>query len=154
MIKPRSNSGFTLIELLVAATIIAVLTTIGIVSFRSTNLRARDGKRKADLEQVRAALELYRSDDSAGAGKYPAGNFSAMTTTVKAAKYLSDPLPQDPRNDASSGYIYTYSTPANTATYCLCGRLETTPAAGNSPDITCNNIGNMGSGVYYCLVNP
>ncbi len=143
------RAGFTLIELLVAATIIAVLTTIGVVSFTSTNQRARNGKRKADMEQTRAALELYKSDDSAGAGKYPVGNYSAATNTLKTAKYLSDPLPQDPKNVAP--YTYFYSTPAAQTTFCICATMEGTNQ-GNSADTTCGSIGTPGT--YYCLVNP
>lgn len=146
----RKSHGFTLIELLVAATIIAVLTTIGVVSFTTTNQRARNGKRKADMEQVRAALELYKSDDSAGAGLYPAGSsFTNMTNTLKTAKYLSDPLPNDPKN--VSPYVYYYSAPVAQTTFCICAALEGTNQ-GNSADTTCASIGPAGT--YYCLVNP
>jgi prepilin-type N-terminal cleavage/methylation domain-containing protein len=152
--KNRLSTGFTLIEVLVAATIISILTVIGVVSFSSTNLRARDGKRRGDLEQTRAALELYRSDDSAGAGKYPSGAvFTTMTSTLKTAKYLSDPLPVDPRNDVSLGYIYNYTAGATQTSYCMCSKFEQTNA-GNSTTTDCSNIGNMGTGQYYCLVNP
>lgn len=148
--KTNSKLGFTLIELLVAATIIAVLTMIGVVSFTTTNQRARNGKRKADMEQTRAALELYRSDDSAGAGKYPAGSsYSTTVNTLKTAKYLSDPLPVDPKNTAP--YTYYYSAPAAQTSYCICADLEGTNQ-GNSPDQTCGSIGLAGT--YYCLVNP
>lgn len=147
----KSNkSGFTLIELLVAATIIAVLTMIGVVSFTTTNQRARNGKRKADMEQTRAALELYKSDDSAGAGKYPAGgSFTGMATTLKTAKYLSDPLPQDPKN--LDPFIYYYTAPPAQTSFCICADLEGTNQ-GNSADVTCGSIG--AAGPYYCLVNP
>lgn len=145
-----SRKGFTLIELLVAATIIAILTTIGVVSFTTTNQRARNGKRKADMEQTRAALELYKSDDSAGAGKYPAGSsYSNMTGTLKTAKYLSDPLPQDPKNAAP--YVYYYSAPVAQTSFCVCANLEGVNQ-GNSTDTTCGSIG--GAGPFYCLVNP
>jgi prepilin-type N-terminal cleavage/methylation domain-containing protein len=148
--QAKRKNGFTLIELLVAATIIAVLTTIGVVSFTSTNQRARNGKRKADMEQLRAALELYKSDDSAGAGRYPAGSsYTATTNTLKTAKYLSDPLPQDPKN--VSPYVYYYSAPAAQTTFCICAALEGV-TQGNSPDTTCASIGPAGT--YYCLVNP
>ena len=73
-LKIKSILGFTMIELLVAATILSILAAIGLVSFNSANVRARDGKRKADLEQARSALELYRSD----VGYYPK-SYSAQT---------------------------------------------------------------------------
>ena len=150
--RSKANAGFTLIELLVVATIIALLTTIAVVSFTSTNQRARNGKRKADMEQTRAALELYKSDDSAGAGKYPAGNsYTNMTSTLNAANYLSAPLPTDPKNAAP--YVYIYSAAASQTSYCICADLEGVNQ-GNSADTTCGSIGSIGTGAYYCLVNP
>src|SRR3972149_1590727 len=45
--------GFTLIEILVVATIIIVLSTIGMASYQQAGVRARNGKRRADMETVR-----------------------------------------------------------------------------------------------------
>jgi prepilin-type N-terminal cleavage/methylation domain-containing protein len=143
----RSQTGYTMIELLVAATIIAILTVVGIVSFRSTNLRAHDGKRKGDLEQVRASLELYRSDTTASSGLYPiTASFTSMTSTLRTNSYISDPLPQDPKNTGS--YVYSYSSTAGTS-YCTCALLEVT-GVGNSSNTACNGV----TGNYYCLTNP
>ena len=61
------QKGFTLIELLVAMTVAAVLMGLALVSYQSARKSARDAKRKSDLEQIRSALEMYRSDN----GKYP-----------------------------------------------------------------------------------
>ncbi|PJC43527.1 MAG: hypothetical protein CO039_03740, partial [Candidatus Pacebacteria bacterium CG_4_9_14_0_2_um_filter_34_50] len=63
----NKKKGFTLIELLVVATIITILSAIGLVSFVNAGQGARDAKRKADLETVRQALVLRRSD----LGNYP-----------------------------------------------------------------------------------
>jgi len=105
--------GFTLIELLVAVAIFALLTAIAIVSYTTVNRRARDGKRKADLEQVRTALEIYRTDNAA----YPAGSFSAMIGTLTSPiKYLTT-VPADPK-----GYSYYYSLSGSS--YYLCAYLE------------------------------
>ncbi|NCS87105.1 MAG: prepilin-type N-terminal cleavage/methylation domain-containing protein, partial [Candidatus Pacebacteria bacterium] len=65
----NKKKGFTLIELLVVATIITILSAIGLVSFVNAGKGARDAKRKADLETVRQALVLRRSD----LGNYPSG---------------------------------------------------------------------------------
>ncbi|PWU22887.1 hypothetical protein C5B42_04865 [Candidatus Cerribacteria bacterium 'Amazon FNV 2010 28 9'] len=150
----KRQLGFTLIELLVAATIIALLTTIGLVSFQITNTKARDGKRKADLEQVRAALELYKSDDSAGAGRYPNSNtFSAMEGTLQSSNYLSAPVPSDPKNDQTQGLVYVYTVNNTQTSYCLCAKLEQN-SAGNTAAENCSAIGTNGTGQYYCLANP
>lgn len=66
----RSLWGFTLIELLISVSIIAILISIAVVQYSSVNKRSRDGKRKADLEQIRTALEMYRADK----GEYPCGS--------------------------------------------------------------------------------
>jgi prepilin-type N-terminal cleavage/methylation domain-containing protein len=130
-----SAAGFTMIELLVAATILAVLSAIGLVSFSSANIRARDGKRKADLESARSALELYRSD----IGYYPknmslsSASWDSVITTISSAGYLSSTSLQDPKNTGS--YVYQFSSNAAGTTYQVCAYLETTDAS-------------------YCLDNP
>lgn len=103
-----------MIELLVVTTIIIVLTTIGLVSYRSASMNARNGKRKADLESVRQALVLYRVDE----GAYPVGsNFSAMTTTI--ADYLATLEVSDPSGDP---YVYSYTS--NGVTFSVTALLE------------------------------
>lgn len=59
--------GFTLVELLVVISILSVLVSVVVVSFRSSQLKGRDAQRKSDLKQIANALELYYSDY----GKYP-----------------------------------------------------------------------------------
>ncbi len=61
------RQGFTLLEILVVMVIIGVLVTIGLRSFTISQMRARDGKRKRDIEQIANALEMYRTDK----GHYP-----------------------------------------------------------------------------------
>lgn len=123
--------GFTMIELLVVSTIIIVITAIGLVSYTQVNRNARNGKRRADLENVRQALVLYRTDN----GSYPAGNgssaaFSTMLGTI--GSYISASNVTDPKN--VDPYVYYYTS--NGATFSLCGYLE--------PDIV----------TQYCVTNP
>ena len=109
----RKKSGFTLIELLVAMTIVAVLMGISLVSYQGARKSARDGKRKADLEQVRSALEMCRTDS----GSYPVGSLSSgKSITCGTKTYMS--IPNDPLTDR----IYSYTGAANT--YTLCATLE------------------------------
>jgi general secretion pathway protein G len=123
------KKGFTFIELLVVVTIIMVLTTAGAVSYRQTNSSARDSRRKADLEQVRSALELCRAEN----GSYPA---SLGTSIVcGGVTYLTN-VPVDPKN-GQTGYTYTYTRTTNT-TYTLCansmeGANETSPYCVTNP---------------------
>lgn len=64
-----NRKGFTLIEILVVITIISILMSLLFVAYEGSRKAGRDAKRKADLEQIRGALEMYRSDK----GYYPPG---------------------------------------------------------------------------------
>lgn len=93
--------GFTLIELLVAATIIILLTTIGVVSYQTAARNSRNAKRKADLETVRQAMIMYRSEN----GVYPTGDFNGIVAELYSEDYLTEYSFTDPR---SPDYDYAY----------------------------------------------
>lgn len=130
------KSGFTFIEVLVVATIIAVMATIGVVSYSSANIKARDGKRKADIEQIRAGLEMYRVDNSTTG--YPNVTYANLGTPLTT--YLN-PLPNDPKCPAgvcATGFVNYSYTRNSTTTYTLCAcKLEVT-----------------GTETDYCVYNP
>ncbi|MCM8787805.1 MAG: prepilin-type N-terminal cleavage/methylation domain-containing protein [Candidatus Omnitrophica bacterium] len=137
-----TKKGFTFVEILVVVTIIGVLTTVGAVSYRSANVKSRDGKRKADLEQIRAALEMCRTDT----GSYPSGLSFGGSLTCGGNTYLN-PIPQDP---LSPNYNYRYNRLTAT-TYCLCAQLE-----GSNPGTNCNCGENYcsSSACNYSTQNP
>jgi len=148
--------GFTLIEVLIAVSIVAVLSVIGIVSFSSVNARSRDTKRISDLEQVRSALEMYRSDK----GSYPAGTGSFSTldslNSTLVTTYLPT-IPTDPKSTVASPIEYYYSPVGASApyySYCLCGEVEVPSIVKND----CTAIGVDTSGVSancnYFVRNP
>lgn len=87
---------FTLIEILVVSTIIALLTSIGVVSYNQINKESRNNRRKIDIEQIRSALEMYRSNND----QYP-DNLNLLTGPVV---YLSS-IPTDPK---APTYVYSY----------------------------------------------
>ncbi len=110
------KKGFTLIELLIVATIIATLIGIASVSFVRATQSSRDTRRKTDLEQIRQALETYRSET----GSYPA----TASLSSLAPNYITA-IPAGPK----AGDVYTYTRTATT-TYTLCTTLEiTTPTS-------------------------
>ncbi len=53
------QSGFTLIELLVAISIIGMSSTIAFMSLNDARVKARDARRKIDMEQIVLASEQY-----------------------------------------------------------------------------------------------
>ena len=90
------NSSFTLIEILVVATIIGLLAAGGIASYTQFNKQARDARRKADIEEIRAALEIYRSNTDI----YPDSLSPIVPSYIKSipvdpklTPYSYDPLP-------------------------------------------------------------
>ncbi len=121
--------GFTLIELLVVIAIIGILIAVGSISYTRATQLSRDSRRKTDLEQIRQALETYRSENY----RYP---LSATWKTNLSPTYITT-VPDDPKSPAA-GYTYTYTPAAgaNPTTYTLCATLEsTTPTS-------------------YCIANP
>lgn len=113
----KHSGGFTMIELLVVTTIIIMLSAVGIVSFRQAGISARNGKRKADLETVRQALVLYRTDN----GVYPAAtgltstNFDTLVSTT-IADYISTVDVTDPKGSGDATYFYAYTSDGVTFT--------------------------------------
>jgi len=137
--KAKLFQGFTLIELLVVISIIGILATIGLSSYQSSQMKARDGKRKSDLRQIGNALEAYFSDHNlyplASGGKIKAcgctdtpsvcgwgeGKFCDENETVYMVKVPSDPK-QNP------DYCYW----SDGTSYKLYAKLENT----NDPEAT------------------
>jgi len=132
--KQRQSNGFTLIEILVVATIIGLLAAVVSMSYSQFNKQSRDAKRKTDLEQIRAALEMYRSNND----QYSAytGNCSSYTALTSPTKYISS-MPSDPK----SGYFYYCNI--STSDYTIAAYLE---SAG-----TACVAGQCGNTCNYCL---
>ncbi|GIK84515.1 MAG: hypothetical protein BroJett025_11370 [Patescibacteria group bacterium] len=65
--KTNKQHGFTMIELLVVIVILGILSVIGLGSFSSSQMKARDSRRKTDLRAISDALEVYYNDF----GSYP-----------------------------------------------------------------------------------
>ena len=156
------SEGFTLVELLVVIVIIGILMGVLLVAYQGTRKAARDGKRKAELEQVRAALELLRSD----CGVYPPGDgrieacgvpatclftgvgpctWGTSALVVEGKTYMGQ-LPKDPLDPT---YRYQYCTlgapgcDASVNSYTLCAYLETgsgsvTGCGGSCGGASCN----------------
>lgn len=107
----NKRSGFTILELLVSSVIIAVLSTIGIISYRNFLETTRDTRRRSDLEQIRGALELYRNENNT----YPAGTCGSPPCSYDEVSdalsgelvpdYLSE-LPEDPTDGDTTPYLY------------------------------------------------
>lgn len=134
--------GFTLIELLVVMAILGLLATVGLVSFRTAQLKGRDARRKHDLEQIQKALEMYFNDK----GQYPAsipsgGGYWQDTGVVDGALYMKK-VPSDPK-----GGNYCYTSDANGSYYKLYAKLENENDP-NCLDGDCSTERSCGTGTY------
>lgn len=133
------RKGFSLIELLVVTTVIITLMAIGTVYYRGAQAKSRDNKRKVDLEQVRAGLEMYRSEEDT----YPVGSsWDNMTSTLVTDDYLPS-APTDPK-----GYSYYYTSDGSA--YTVCAYLE----SGGPNDCGDNCSAPEGASCNYQLGNP
>lgn len=148
-IMSKYMKGLTLVELVVVIAVVGLLTsvTLALVNPAQQLAKARDTKRKADLAQIQAALELYRADQNSYPSSLPAcgGTLSNSGTT-----YLRD-VPCDPKN--SGQLIYRYlPVGATPVSYQLIVCLENS----TDPDIDSPNNTTYcsGSNRSYTVVNP
>jgi general secretion pathway protein G len=138
------QSGFTLIEILVVATIMGLLASVGFTGYQSVTRSGRDALRKTNLEQIRSALEVYKSENTTYptyTNGYP-DNFSGYINL-----YPNDPKPSE--------YRYVYVPLAGSTSYLLCAHMENggsnNPCAGPGA-ISCS-LGGTGD-CNYVVTNP
>ena len=84
MTAQSNKKGFTLIELMIAISVVAILATIGMVMYSSTQATARDAKRKGDLEDIKKALFLYKAANGSFCPNSTAINCSFDTSATDA----------------------------------------------------------------------
>lgn len=118
--------GFTLIELLVVITIIGILSSIGLSSFTTAQMKSRDTRRKAHLRQVADSLETYFNDHNQypndnGSGSISGANWGSIfkDELANGATYMVQ-LPQDP----TQGQTYYYDALDSNKKFQLYARLE------------------------------
>ena len=127
------QSGFTLIELLVVIVILGLLMGLGINSFQSSQVKARDARRKNDLSQIQKALELYYNDHHLYPDLDIASFASGPWQDDNQTLYMKE-FPTDPR----FGDYYYQQVNSGTA-YRLYARLENVndPEVGVYTDTSC-----------------
>ncbi len=106
----KQNKGFTLIELLVVIAIIGILSSVVLASLNTARVKARDTKRKADLNQIAIAMQFYYDDN----GYYPKEGDGAngkigegAGLNAMLAPYISV-VSHDPLGPGDSSYYYYY----------------------------------------------
>ena len=154
-VQSTKYSAFTLIELLVVISIIGILIGLSIFGLQGARESSRDAVRKADLEQVRSALAMYKAD----CDSYPLtlnlsspsqliGNNSLNIAACSSSNVYMSATPVDPMSPNSS---YVYDTTDNGVTYEICASLEQ-----GGTTVTCNgsNVCGDSATCNYKVTNP
>jgi len=134
MRKHQKQRGFTLMELLIVIVLLGILATLGLSSFKSSQTKSRDAKRKGDLKGISTALEIYYNDK----GKYPNDSADGKIMGCGVGDVLECPWGGqfvDSNNtqympilvkDPTRGRHYFYDVAGGNQSYQIYARLENT----------------------------
>jgi len=125
----KKNNGLTMIEILVAMSIVAILSTFGLINYQTASAKARDGVRKNHLSQLSTALGIYFQKNN----KYIPGSGNCDSDTpalyTGIASYMSNQaVPRDPVTNAA----YCYISDQMGSSYRLFAKLEKCSDPSNS----------------------
>lgn len=124
LIAVNTQKGFTLIELLIVMAIIAVLAGISIFALSGARSQGRDAKRKADIEVIRSALELYKADCNQYPATLPNPSSSGTPLTGNCTGTLNTYIAKIPSDPSSPTAAYRYCAGAGNRTYTISSHLE------------------------------
>ena len=130
--QENSFFGFTLIELLIVISIIGLLSTLSLFALSGARESARDAKRKADLEEIRSALELYKADCNNYPSSLPSPGSSLTANCTGTVNTYLKKVPGDP----STGAAYPYGLSGTS--YVICSHLENSSGSVSGCPSSCN----------------
>jgi general secretion pathway protein G len=111
--RRATAAGFTLIELLIVMSLIVVLSSIALVGYQNSVVRAREATLKDDLFKLRDAIDQYYADKQ----KWPQSLQDLVTDgyvrkipddpiTNSAETWQTVPAESDPANPTAEPGIY------------------------------------------------
>jgi general secretion pathway protein G len=87
--------GFTLIELLIVITLLVILATVGLPTYRNAVQRSKEAVLREDLFRMRDAIDQYYADKN----KWP-----ASLQDLVSEGYLRT-IPEDPMTDSTDSWV-------------------------------------------------
>jgi prepilin-type N-terminal cleavage/methylation domain-containing protein len=129
--KKKKNRGFTIFELLVTITVLAILIFFLAINIPLQVKKARDAKRKADLEKIKVVLYDYFFDQNCFPKNLPN---CGQSLEVDHSMYLSN-FPCDPLKKA---YVYQTDEEECPQWFKILTNLENTQDA-NIDKVGCRN---------------
>ncbi len=133
----KKSYGFTLIEIMLVVILLGIIFSLSSLSYTSVRNRAYDSERQSDIQEIRLALEQYRSNNNV----YPTAvptlgmNFGSGALNDAGGNIYMSKLPQDPRYPEKQ---YFYETSGTDFTlYTSLGNAEPTPCAVVTPAQEC-----------------
>jgi len=117
--------GFTLIELLIVISIIGILAALIMTNIQGVRERARDARRKSDLQAIKTSLRLYYNDNRT----FPESTDGEIVDASWGGEFgqngtiYINSLPLDPNSSDSTPVTYEYYQ-ANDDSYALVAKLE------------------------------
>lgn len=137
-----SKFGITLIELVIVIAILAILIILSVANYNAQMGRARDARRKNDLNLAKKFLEEYYSDNN----KYPDQSSVSCGSAISGYSYK---FPCDPINNGR--YVYNYVSSGGSYRYYV------TLERSSDPDIStvgCGGGCGPGNGYNFCDSSP
>jgi len=120
------KKAFTLIELMVTVAIIAILTSVAVVSYQGVQDRSRDAQRSNDLNELKISLTSYYEAQipqvyPIATSKVTLNNTNDVLASNLKPNFIRN-IPLDPVN--SSSYVYKYMSNSTGTDYTLYATLE------------------------------
>ena len=131
------EKGFTLIEMLLVVAIIGFLVAILLPSVGGFGANAKDKSVRADLRQLKSALEVYYISfaEYPDMGKWGTPD-SALLTADGTSGYdrIIDQFPEDPYENGTNGCNFCYDYVLNGDTYVIASDKDATAAPTAAAD--------------------